>query len=121
MEAGFDSAQISSDEVFLNLSKYYIINACVYEQYLASHVPNAINYIPHEDFKLETYLKTIPTDKPIVVYCATGHTSAQLVAFLRILGYDARSLLYGNNGMNYSTMQGKKFGLSEIKDYPVLF
>jgi rhodanese-related sulfurtransferase len=121
MEAGFDSAQISSDEVFLNLSKYYIIDACAYEQYLAGHVPNSVNYIPHEDFKLGTYLKTIPTDKTVAVYCATGQTSAQFVAFLRILGYDARSILYGDNGMNYSRMQGKKFSPSEIKNYPVLF
>jgi rhodanese-related sulfurtransferase len=121
MENGFDDAKISCDELFQNLSNYYIINACAFEQYLAGHVPNAVNYIPNQDFKVGTFLKTIPADKPVVVYCATGQTSAQIAAFLRIMGYDARSLLYGNNGMNYSTMQGKKFTAEEIKDYPVIF
>ncbi|HRY98386.1 MAG TPA: response regulator, partial [Bacteroidales bacterium] len=49
-------------------------------------------------------LKTLPTDKPVVVYCYTGQTSAFMAAYLRLLGYDAKSLLFGGNGMIYDNM-----------------
>lgn len=40
-------------------------------------------------------------DKSVVIYCYTGQTSAFTTAYLRILGYDAKSLLFGTNGMFY--------------------
>jgi hypothetical protein len=39
-----------------------------------------------------------------VVYCYTGQTSAFTAAYLRILGYNAKSLLFGTNGMIYNEM-----------------
>jgi rhodanese-related sulfurtransferase len=120
MKPGFNYVQASNENLFLYLDEYYIINFCPYEQYLSGHVPNAVNYIPGQDLKLETFLKTIPADRTVVVYCSTGQTSAQAAAFLSVLGYDARSVLYGNNGMNYSSMTGKKFSSAEIHDYPVV-
>ena len=52
------------------------------------------------DLHLDNYLKSLPTDKKIVVYCYTGQTSAQTSAYLGVLGYDAYSLLYGVNAMD---------------------
>ncbi len=49
--------------------------------------------------KLAEDLKTLPTDKTIVVYCYTGQTSANMAAYLQVLGYDAKSLLFGASGM----------------------
>jgi rhodanese-related sulfurtransferase len=121
LEDGFDSTFISSNDVFNNLSSYYIIFCGSYEQYISGHIPNTINYVLGQDFKLGTYLKTLPTDKQIIVYCATGQTSAQVASFLRVMGYNARSVLFGNNGMNYSSMQGKKFTPADIHNYPVIF
>ena len=58
------------------------------------------------------------TDKPVVVYCYTGQTSAHMAAYLRVLGYDAKSLLFGMNGMSYDGMPGTKFvSDAEIHDY----
>jgi rhodanese-related sulfurtransferase len=71
------------------------------------------------DLKLSTNLKTLPTDKSIVVYCYTGQTSASTAFILRTLGYDAKSLSYGANAMFYDTMPGTKFvPATEIKGYP---
>jgi filamentous hemagglutinin family protein len=39
-----------------------------------------------------------------VIYCYTGQTSAYLTGYLRVLGYDARSLLFGANGMIFDKM-----------------
>ncbi len=69
-------------------------------------------------FSLSADLKTLPTDKTIVVYCYTGQTSANLAAYLRVLGYDAKSLKFGTNTMIYNTMPGTKWSAeTEIKGY----
>ena len=70
--------------------------------------------------KLAADLKTLPADKPVAVYCYTGQTSAFLVAYLRLLGYDAKSVLYGTNGMIYDKMVAKAmttFNAAQIKGY----
>jgi rhodanese-related sulfurtransferase len=119
-EAGFNNVQCSNENVFINLSDYYVIDYCPYEQYLKGHIPGAVNIVPGEGLGLNTNLKTIPTDKPVIIYCATGEASAAAASFLRLLGYDAHSILYGNNGMNYSTMQGRKFTPADIHNYPLV-
>lgn len=108
LTAGFDPAKVSNQTVFANLSNYYIVNYWPAAQYTdPGHIPGAIQYTPKESIKLAVDLKTLPTDKPIAVYCYTGQTSAALVAYLRLLGYDAKSLLYGTNGMIYDIMVTK--------------
>jgi len=102
---GFTTASITNATVFGALSSYYIVNYWPAAQYVdPGHVPGATQYTPKESMKLATDLKTLPTDKPVVVYCYTGQTSAFLSAYLRLVGYDAKSLLYGTNGMIYDKM-----------------
>ncbi len=46
-----------------------------------------------------------------------------MTAYLKMLGYDAKSLLYGANGMIYDIMLGKSmttFKDSYIKNYDVV-
>ncbi len=42
-------------------------------------------------------LDLLPTDQPIVVYCAAGHRGAIAMVVLQMLGYDARNLAGGFN------------------------
>lgn len=98
-------ASISNADVFANPANYYIVNYWPADHYAnPGHIPGAMQYTPKESMKLATDLKTLPTDKPVVLYCYTGQTSAYLTAYLRLLGYDAKSLLYGTNGMIYDKM-----------------
>ncbi|ROL58192.1 hypothetical protein D9V84_00205 [Bacteroidetes/Chlorobi group bacterium Naka2016] len=117
----FAAATITADQVFQNLDKYYIVNYWPESQYLdPGHIPGAIQYTPKSSLKTEVDLLTLPTNKTIVVYCYTGQTSAFLVAYLRLIGYDAKSLLFGANGMIYDKLVEKKmtaFSESEIKNY----
>ncbi|NNF39412.1 MAG: hypothetical protein HKN71_12145 [Gemmatimonadetes bacterium] len=103
---GFGAAKISNTDVFGNLTGHYIVNywpTNLYEN--TGHVPGAVQYDPGTTpFKSNTFLKTLPTDQPVVIYCYTGQTSAYLTGYLRVLGYDARSLLYGANGMIWDKM-----------------
>lgn len=121
---GFSPATITKDIVFANLSEYYIVNYWPATHYSdPGHIPGAMQYTPKESIKLDVDLKTLPTDKTIVVYCYTGQTSAFLTTYLRILGYDAKSLLYGANGMIYDKLIENgltHFDESYIHDYPTV-
>lgn len=92
-------------EINGNDEDYYIVNYFPTGEYSAGHIPGAVRYEPKQDFRSTQLLKYLPTDKKIVVYCWTGQTSAQVVAYLNALGYDAYSLLFGVNGMCYSNGQ----------------
>lgn len=63
------------------------------EHYAEAHIEGAIN-IPFGKGMQEQF-DTLPTDKKLIVYCYTGQTAGQVVAALRLLGYDAVSLKGG--------------------------
>ena len=63
------------------------------EDYVKGHIEGAIN-IPFGK-GMEQQFKTLPKDKKIVVYCYTGQTAGQVVAGLRLLGYNAVSMHSG--------------------------
>jgi rhodanese-related sulfurtransferase len=69
--------------------------------------PNSVSFVPGEDLKSTNNLQLLPVNKKIVVYSYSGQMSAFVVAYLRVLGYDARSLLYGGNMLFYSFMTAK--------------
>lgn len=117
---GFGAASIDRTTLYQNLSNYYIINYWPAAEYDQGHIEGAIQYTPKNDFKLAQFLKTLPTNKTIVVYCYTGQTSAHVAAYLRVLGYDAKSLLYGANNLFYDTMPGTKWVDTECKNFPVV-
>lgn len=102
---GFGAAKISNNA----LSGYHIANYWKATDYSWGHLDGAMQYSPKDAFTLAKDLKTLPADKDIAVYCYTGQTSAQVTAYLRVLGYKAKSILYGVNGMAYDTMPGTKF------------
>lgn len=105
MEEGYGPANISAQEVFNDPESYYIVNYWPENQYLdPGHIPTAIQYTPKETIKLDADLRTLPADQTIVVYCYTGQTSSYLTAYLRLIGYDAKSLLFGANGMIYNEL-----------------
>ncbi len=118
---GFTPASVTNAAIFDNLTANYIINYWPAAQYTdPGHIPGAVQYTPKETIKFDVDLLTLPTDKPIAIYCYTGQTSAYLAAYLRLLGYDAKSILYGANGMIYDKMVAKQmtvFNDAQIKGY----
>lgn len=115
---GFGAAAITSAVVYGDLDNYYIINYWPNAEYLdPGHIEGATQYTPKEDIALDVDLKTLPTDKTIVVYCYTGQGSANLTAYLRLVGYDAKSLKYGTNGMIYDDMTKSKWNAGMIMNF----
>ncbi|MHC1706412.1 MAG: rhodanese-like domain-containing protein [Bacteroidales bacterium] len=105
---GFTPASVTNTTLFGGLTNYYIVNYWPADQYAdPGHIPGAIQYTPKSSISLTADLKTLPTNKPVAIYCYTGQTSAALAAYLRILGYDAKSVLYGTNAMIYDIMVAK--------------
>jgi rhodanese-related sulfurtransferase len=115
---GFSPATITASLVFDNPSDYYIMNYWPEAEYLdPGHIPGAIQYTPKQDLSLTTALRTLPADKTIAVYGYTGMATSAVVACLRLLGYDAKVILFGANGMIHDYMTKAKWSASLIQDY----
>ncbi len=89
------------------------------------HFPYSVLFLPAEDLKSTDKLQLLPNNKKIVVYSYSGQISAFVTAYLRLLGYDAKSLLYGGNGLFYPFMKKNVssfspfvFLTSDIRTYP---
>ncbi|MCK5768495.1 MAG: rhodanese-like domain-containing protein, partial [Candidatus Atribacteria bacterium] len=99
---GFIETKVSSDGVCDNLSNYFIANYWIEVDYNWGHIEGAMQYTKKASLTSDADLKTLATDKTVAVYCYTGQTSAHVAAYLRVLGYDAKSITYGVNGMSYN-------------------
>ena len=118
---GLSAVKMTNTHTFLTPDNYFILNYWSEAHYNLMHIPGAVQYTPGADLTLDTYLKTLPTDKPIAVYCYTGQTSAHVAAYLRVLGYDAKTILYGVNGMNWENIPANQFNAAtEIHEYPLV-
>jgi len=111
-EEGKSKIQVTADEVFANPQAYYIINLERKDKYEDGHIPGAVRYKPDATLGFIEEMASIPSDKTVVIYCGTGHNSAFATAFLRLFGYDARTLKYGNNSFMYDKMVAQKTTLS---------
>jgi rhodanese-related sulfurtransferase len=111
-EEGTASILISADEVFSNPNQYYIINLERKDKYEDGHIPGSVRYKPEGTLGYTDEMASIPFDKPVVLYCGTGHNSGFATAYLRLFGYDAHTLKYGNNGFMYDKMVKQRTALS---------
>lgn len=121
--AGGFTQKISRDAVMDAPGDYFIVNYWNATDYSWGHINGAMQFTPgaESDLTLDKALKTLPTDKKIVVYCYTGQTSAQTSAYLAVLGYDTYSLLYGVNGIDNDNIPNAKFVAdSEVHDYELV-
>jgi len=64
-------------------------------------------------------LNNLNPNQPVVTYCWTGQTSSMVTAYLTVLGYNAKSLKFGANGMIYDDLHTHKFTVP-TNDLPVV-
>ena len=118
---GLSAVKMTNTPTFTTPDDYFILNYWSEAHYNLMHIPGAVQYTPGTDLTFDTFLKTLPTDKKIAVYCYTGQTSAHVAAYLRVLGYDAKTILFGVNGMNWENIPANKFdAATEIHEYPLV-
>lgn len=91
---------ISAQALFDNINDgnaandYFIVSVRSAEHYAVGHIPGAIN-IPWREVGKDANLALLPTDKPLAVYCYTGHTGGIATALLNTMGYEAYNLKFG--------------------------
>ncbi len=124
-DAGTGSIFVNADSLFKNPQNYYVINYDRRDKYEDGHVPGAIRYKPNGTLGIVDEMETIPTSKEVVTYCQTGQNSGYVTAYLRLFGYNAKSLIFGNNSFmhnkmvaNVETLAWSPFTESEIENYP---
>lgn len=88
---------VPTDEFFINIKDYFSIAYWSPEKYKENHLIGSVDYEIRSDLSFDKDLNTLPTNKKIMVYCNTGHHAIAVVAYLRLLGYDASSIMYGVN------------------------
>ena len=79
------------------LNDFFLLDVRTPAEFGKDTVPGAVNILMADLAKAENLAK-LPTDKPILIICNTGHTSSISNAVLGMLGYDAWTLRFGMMG-----------------------
>lgn len=90
---------------------------------------NADEYTKYGSFKgayqmmpisiADDHLKSFPQSDQLLLYCYTGQTSSFAVAWLQVLGYNAKSIFYGVNNLQYTELlNGGATVWKHSNDYP---
>jgi rhodanese-related sulfurtransferase len=118
--AGFSPTGVGAADVFGALDNYYIANYWSESDYTdIGHIPGAMQYTPKTSMALDADLLTLPSDpnETVVVYCWTGQTSANMAVYLRTIGYNAKTLTFGANGMIWDELPSHKWTTDTPKGY----
>ena len=100
----YPKLMVKSEVAFSGADSLYVVNYWPEKLYTLGHIPGAKQYTPKKSLKRDAELLTLPTDKSIVVYCFTGQHAANVVAYLRLLGYSAYSIGNGSNSFMHNLM-----------------
>jgi len=103
----FHKIKVNADRAFSD-STFYIVNYWPEDKYLKGHIPGAVQYTPKKDLTIDAVLNTLPSDKKILVYCFTGQNAAFVVAYLRLLGYNAYTLGFGANAFMHDILTSRE-------------
>lgn len=116
IEAWGNGLLISSDDVIDDASAYNIMN--YWGTTDSYHAGNPYETLGHIDGAYQLVPGTLTTDGNLnvfdpngtnIFYCWTGQTAAAEIAYLAVLGYEAKSIKFGFNNMNWSALQGHKW------------
>ncbi len=125
LDTGLEEVTISVKDLMESSEDFYIISYWPMDMHQKGHLPNAVQYNPKKSLHSSEDILSLPLDKKIAVYCFTGHHSAYVTAFLRILGYDVYNVEYGANSFIHNTIVNTQrktrwFKESHIHNYPLV-
>jgi len=106
---GFKS--VTPDAVLANPTDYFINNFFPENHFLGfGHIRGAFRIRPM--LLADNQVNFNDPSKKVVTYCYTGQTSGAITAFLRVIGYDAYSMVFGMNRLNHSsaTWEANRWG-----------
>jgi len=118
---------LKADEFFPEIKKdinsYYTICYLPQPKYYVAHIKGSHQFTPRKDLSVDGKLTEIPTDKPVLLYCKTGHTGGNATAYLDMMGYKAHNLMFGAGSFMYSLWKEKEWMgdiNNVINDFPVV-
>ncbi|OQX79373.1 MAG: hypothetical protein B6D61_03700 [Bacteroidetes bacterium 4484_249] len=96
--------KIASDDIWGNQGSYQIHNFWTEADFTTfGHFSTAYQLKP---ISLQgDEVSAIDSEGTTLVYCFTGQTSSMVTAWLNVLGYDAKSILFGVNRLNYDDLE----------------
>ena len=115
---------IAASAVFENINDgdasndYFIVSVRSAEHYGLGHVPGAIDIGWKAVAKPENMAK-LPSDRPIAIYCYTGHTGMVAATALGMMGYETHNVKYGMMGwtMNDDVLATARYDVATAPDY----
>ena len=115
---GFKTYNIKASEIDFNAKNQLIIAYTSLEHYQKGHPVGAVHFEVKQSLNRKAQLLKIPPDANIIVYSDNGFESAYAVAYLNLLGYNAKTVCFGMNGFTPDSSYG--FSLSQINNYNVV-
>jgi rhodanese-related sulfurtransferase len=94
---------IPASAVFENINDgddsndYLIVSVRGADHYALGHIPGAIN-IGWKAVAQSANMAKLPPDKPIAIYCYTGHTGMVAATVLGLMGYETHNVKFGMMG-----------------------
>ncbi len=116
---GFRS--VSPTEVLDNAGNYFINNYFSDADYTNfGHIKGAYRINPL--LVSDGQVNFLDPSKTITTYCYTGQTSGAITAYLRVIGYDAKSIMFGMNKFNHSSTAwtSNKWTSNMAKNLPIV-
>jgi rhodanese-related sulfurtransferase len=118
---------LKADEFFPQIKedihKFYSIYYIPKPKYLAGHIKGSVQFTPRKDLSLDGRLTDIPKDKPVLIYCKTGHTGGNATAYLDMIGYKGHNLIFGAQSFMHSLWKEKGWipdVSAYINDFPLV-
>jgi rhodanese-related sulfurtransferase len=105
---------VTPDDVLANPGSFFINNYFSEAHYLGfGHIAGAVRINPM--LVGEGHVKFNDASKKVVTYCYTGQTSAAITSYLRVIGYDAYSMVFGMNKLFHSntTWAANQWGVTD--------
>lgn len=124
LQVSASDVEIGINVVLENPKKFYLICYWPEHHYNEGHIAGSIHYQPKKSLHSSEEINTLPINKPIVLFCYSGHHTAFVAPFLRLLGYEAYNLSYGANSFTHTTMSRdpsptRSFSEKSIGNYPL--
>ena len=111
---------VRADSIVQDKNNFVILDYRPASAYEMIHLKGAVNLDASKDFNNYDLLSIVPTDRPVVIYSCHPYKAIALMAYLRLLGYDAYALSYGFHELLHQKV-GKPFEpLKEFKQLPVI-
>jgi len=120
LKEGFGNIAVNYSYTKANAKKAYVICYQPEAIYNNGHIDQAILYDQNNSFNLSTDLLTLPPNKTIIIYSNKAYQSTYIAIYLKMLGYNARTLKFGANSFMNSKLKdsGDAFEKEVIQNYP---